>query len=123
MTLTAAAGAHPVATTYYTLDGGAATKYTGPFAVSGEAVHPLTYWSVDASGFIESAHSATVAIDATPPVTSVYRQGETVTLSGNGCRFRGRGYLLHDKRRTTADIFLPAYYARRHGCRRILVCR
>ena len=81
VTLTATAGAHPVAATYYTLDGGAAVKYAGPFSVSGEAARALTYWSVDASGFVEDTHSAPIGIDATPPATTSFHNGETVTLT------------------------------------------
>ena len=81
VTLTAAAGAHPVSATYYTLDGGASALYQGPFLVTGEAAHTVTYWSVDASGDVEDTHSLPVGIDATPPVTTEYRSGETVTLA------------------------------------------
>lgn len=80
VTLTVAAGAHPAAATYYTLDGGATTPYQSPFVVSGEAAHTLTYWSVDSAAFVEDTHSLPVAIDATPPVTTEYNRGETVSL-------------------------------------------
>ena len=46
VTLTAAPGAHPVAATYYVLDGGAAIHYNTPFTVSTEASHSLLFWSI-----------------------------------------------------------------------------
>ena len=47
-----------VAQTYYTLDGGASTPYSAPVAVSAVATHTVTYWSTDAAGNIEGAHTA-----------------------------------------------------------------
>ena len=57
-----------VAVTYYTIDGTRHT-YSGPFEVSAEGSHAVTYWSVDALGNTESPSSGYVNIDGTPPQT------------------------------------------------------
>jgi alpha-L-rhamnosidase len=63
-----------VASTSYTVDGGATQTYSGPFSVSGDGVHAVAFWSTDVAGNIETAKSLTLSIDATKPV---------VTYSGN----------------------------------------
>ena len=55
--------------TWYSLDGGANTPGTSVL-VSGEGTHTLTYYSEDAVGNVEQAHTATFGIDTTPPVTT-----------------------------------------------------
>jgi hypothetical protein len=60
-----------VAAAYYTVDGGTQQAYTGSaVAVSGDAVHTIAFWSVDAAGNVETAHSDTIKIDNTNPITS-----------------------------------------------------
>ncbi|MDB5084159.1 MAG: hypothetical protein JWN30_1045 [Bacilli bacterium] len=58
-----------VAATYYTVDGGLQQSGTTVIFTT-EGVHTLTYWSVDNAGNVETANTATVMIDKTPPVTS-----------------------------------------------------
>ncbi len=53
--------------TYYTLDVGATQTYTSPFMITPDGTHTVTYWSVDDSDNVETAHTLTVNIDATPP--------------------------------------------------------
>ena len=65
VTLTATDATSGVATTYYTVDGGAQQTYTAPFAVSAPGSHSVLYWSVDVAGNVETAHSLTV--NNTPP--------------------------------------------------------
>ncbi len=72
VTLKAVAGSHPVAATYYTLDGGASQSYTSPFAVSTEAAHALTFRSMDTAGNLEAMKNVAVNVDRTPPFTSGY---------------------------------------------------
>jgi hypothetical protein len=58
-----------VSATYYSLDGGIQQIGT-TVIVTGDAVHTLTYWSVDSAGNIESMKTATIQIDKTGPVTT-----------------------------------------------------
>jgi hypothetical protein len=59
-----------LAATYYTLDGGAQQTYGAPFTVSGQASHEVRYWSTDAVGNPEAAHTGYVNIDTTAPTTT-----------------------------------------------------
>lgn len=63
-------GGSGVASTYYTVDGGAQQTYTAPFTLSTEAAHTVTYWSVDNVGNTEAAQSVQVNIDRTDPTIS-----------------------------------------------------
>ena len=62
-------GGSGLAGTSYTLDG-EQYEYTGPFAVSGDGSHEITWWSEDAAGNVEAAHTGYVNIWGTAPVTS-----------------------------------------------------
>lgn len=63
VTLTASAnGGYGVAATYYTVDGGGITQYTGPFVVSGAGSHLVRWWSVDVRGGVEPVRSGYVNI-------------------------------------------------------------
>ncbi len=60
-----------VAVTYYTIDTGSPQSYSGSaFAVSGEGIHHITFWSVDVAGNTEAVESDTVKIDSIPPTTT-----------------------------------------------------
>ena len=70
VTLAAAdAGGSGLAATFYTLDG-EQHEYTGPFAVAGDGSHEITWWSTDAAGNEEAAHTGYVNIWGTAPATS-----------------------------------------------------
>src|SRR5439155_934843 len=56
--------------TYYKLDGGAATLYTGAIAVAGNGRHALEYWSTDVAGNVEAHQAVTVLVDTVNPTTS-----------------------------------------------------
>ena len=86
VTLNATDALSGVKTTYYTLDGGAAIQYSGPFAVSKVGSHRLVDWSVDVAGNIETGHvttfsivsATTTTLSASPNPSS---SGQTVTLT------------------------------------------
>jgi hypothetical protein len=74
-----------VQTTYYTLDGGAKTAYTGSFQVASIGAHTLDFWSVDYAGNVEKTNvltfhivSSTTTVLTPSPNPSV--NGQTVTL-------------------------------------------
>jgi len=52
-------GATDVASTYYTIDNGAAISAAGQFVVSNEAKHILLFWSVDKAGIRSSRRNST----------------------------------------------------------------
>ncbi len=57
--------------TRYSVDGGPVREYTSPFTVTGDAVHTIMYYSVDAAGNMEPARTATFIIEAAPPSGSM----------------------------------------------------
>ncbi len=93
LTATDPDGAADVASTTYTLDGGAATSYTAPFTISGDGPHHLIYSSVDKAGNAETAQTLDLKIDSIAPTTTAtpdraangngwYNAPVTVTLNG-----------------------------------------
>ena len=71
VTLTTGADLSGIDKTYYSVDGGAAQEYAGPFNHSLKGSHTITFWSVDNAGNTEDAtapgHSITLKIDGIPP--------------------------------------------------------
>ncbi len=67
VTLSATDAGSTVFGTYYTIDGGAQQTYSAPFTIFANGVHTITCWSVDDLDNVETAHSLTIDIDATPP--------------------------------------------------------
>ena len=63
------AGGSGLSATSYTLDG-VQHEYEGPFAVTGDGSHTITWWSSDAAGNTEAAHTGYVNIWGTAPATS-----------------------------------------------------
>ncbi len=91
-------------TSHYTLNGGAASTYSGPVTVDAEGTTTVSYWSVDALSQAESPKSATIRIDSTEPHTTsnaktLYYSSGTVTLSGTdaagGSGFSHTHYRFH----------------------------
>ncbi len=71
-----------VATTYYASNGGSTVTYGGPVTF-GDGVFSVRYWSIDAAGNLEAAHTVAFKVDQSPP---------TVTIGGVS---NGATYLLH----------------------------
>jgi outer membrane protein assembly factor BamB len=80
--------------TFYQLDGGPTQTYVGPFSISSDGSHAVSYWSVDAAGNTEPPQSIEVNIDKTAPVSAVsiagassepdwYRDPAQVTLTAS----------------------------------------
>ena len=59
-----------VAHSYYTVDGGAQTAYTGSVAI-GQGDHTVTFWSVDNAGNVEDANTTHIKVDNVKPSTSI----------------------------------------------------
>ena len=59
-----------VAFTQYAVDGSSFTRYLLPFRIT-EGVHQILFQSQDQAGNIEPVKVSTVAVDATPPVTTL----------------------------------------------------
>jgi hypothetical protein len=61
-----------IASTYYTVDGGSAQVYNGPFSFGTEGVHTIAFWSQDVAGNLETAGAPlALKIDTTAPTTTV----------------------------------------------------
>ena len=59
-----------VAHTYFKLGSGAQSTYTSPVTVLAEGVTTVSYWSVDNASNAEVAHTASIRIDKSAPVTT-----------------------------------------------------
>lgn len=69
VTLTATDDSDDPITTFYSLDGASFVQYAGPFQMSNEGRHPLSFYSVDTSENVEPTQTASILIDKTPPST------------------------------------------------------
>jgi hypothetical protein len=67
VTLTRSDAGSGVSYTRYRVDAGVNTTYTVAFGVSGDGTHTVAYWSADAVGNIETAHTDTLRIDTGAP--------------------------------------------------------
>jgi hypothetical protein len=70
VTLNATDAGTGVASTSYTVDDGGTQSYAGPFAISTEGTHTVTFFSVDHASNTEATKSITVKIDLTDPTIS-----------------------------------------------------
>jgi hypothetical protein len=72
VTLHASDALSGVDSTTYTIDGGDPQGYTGPFTVSGDGHHTVTFHSTDVAGNVEDAPAPlTLQIDGAAPTTTV----------------------------------------------------
>src|SRR5262249_34552994 len=62
VTLSAADTASGVASTSYSVDGGTAQTYSGPFTVNGDGTHRITFFSTDRAGNTEASQSVSINI-------------------------------------------------------------
>jgi hypothetical protein len=85
VTLAAAPDLSGVEKTYYSVDGGPAHEYAGPFNHGLKGVHTITFWSVDKAGNVENkdapGHSLELKIDDVPPTIT---GGRTPEANGFG---------------------------------------
>ncbi|VVB57434.1 Uncharacterised protein [uncultured archaeon] len=63
--------------TRYTLDGGSVTNYAGPFTLSADGIHNLTYYSGDEAGNTETQQARSIQIDASAPSTAFSPSGSS----------------------------------------------
>jgi Pro-kumamolisin, activation domain/Bacterial Ig-like domain (group 3) len=82
VTLSATDATSGVETTYYKLNGGAATAYSAPFTVSTLGSNTLQYWSVDWADNKESTHTATFTIHS-PTSASLVATPNPALLGGS----------------------------------------
>jgi hypothetical protein len=86
VSLSANDGGSGVANTQYAVDGGGWNSGSS-VNVSGDGVHTISFFSTDVAGNVESAQTATVSIDTTPPDAGALDPGNylrgTVTLNAN----------------------------------------
>lgn len=92
VSLTAFDDSGAVAGTFYQLDGGAVQTYGGPFTITGDGTHQLSFYSRDGAGNQEAAHGQNVMIDATQPIVTASANpsslsppnGQTVQVTVSG---------------------------------------
>ncbi len=111
VTLSATDDSSGVAHTYYILDSGSQTEYTGTqIAISAEGVHSLEFWTVDNASNEETHQTVTIKIDLTNPTVTYsgnlgsYQADQTVTITCSAA-----DDLSGVATTTCADITGPAY--------------
>jgi hypothetical protein len=75
VTLTATGGTGGVANTSYDLDGEGWQTYTEPFAVEGDGVHTVQFYSIDMDGNEEPVRTVLVMIDTVAPEANATADG------------------------------------------------
>jgi sugar lactone lactonase YvrE len=83
-TLTAVSSLPPIQT-YLAIDTTTFSLYTAPFfSISTEGVNTIKYYSVDSAGDTEVTHSTQVAVDLTPPITTLSAVGVNTYTNSQG---------------------------------------
>jgi sugar lactone lactonase YvrE len=80
----AATGALPVAQTYVAIDTTTFSVYTGSFTIATEGLHTIEYYSLDLIGNTEVIRSTQVAVDLTPPITTLSAVGISTYTNSQG---------------------------------------
>lgn len=70
LTLSASDNLSGVATSNYSVNGGATQVYSGPVPFGDSALWTVTYWSTDNAGNVEASHSTSFKVDQTAPTIS-----------------------------------------------------
>jgi sugar lactone lactonase YvrE len=73
-----------VAQTYVAVDTTTYSVYAGPFSLPTEGLHTIEYYSVDQVGNTEVTHSTQVAVDLTPPITTLSAVGVSTYTNVQG---------------------------------------
>lgn len=72
-------GGSGVGSTSYVLDGGLAQMYSGPFRVTGDGAHQVSFHSTDRAGNVEADKTTGFKIDQTEPTTTAQLTGPSGT--------------------------------------------
>ncbi len=95
LTLSASEAGGTVASTSYSIDGGATQTYTGPVALHlSTGSHTITYWSTDSLGDVETTNTLTFNNDSVAPVTTISISPTPINCSatpasGSTCQING----------------------------------
>lgn len=126
LALSAADNLSGIAGSYYSIDGGAAQTYAGPFTVSNAGTHTILFWSMDQANNTEAQRSLSFGIDAGAPLINIAANPSSapkrntalnVTISGSitdtpsGVQPNSATYTVVDEygvRQPTGSVFLQS---------------
>jgi len=69
--------------TWYRVDSGSWTLYTGPFTVSVDGSHSIAYYSIDNTGNTGSTVTSTVKMDGSKPISSASYSNDIITITAS----------------------------------------
>jgi predicted lactoylglutathione lyase len=90
VTLTASDNLSGVASTTYSLDGGANTTYSAAFTVSTPGNHTLKFFSIDGAGNVEATHTTVFLIQANVK----YDGSDVITQGAWTGKYGANGYII-----------------------------
>ncbi|MHB8585737.1 MAG: OmpL47-type beta-barrel domain-containing protein [Thermoplasmatota archaeon] len=105
VSLDATDDASGIASTSYSLDGGAFVPYLSPIPVAANGTHNLTFASVDVAGNAEAPHTIGFAIDAGVPTTHILPTGTAGGALGGALQYRTAVSVAFPTNATTSGIF------------------